>query len=131
MNIYIDYDKIGEYNKPFSMVLKVQNKKNYELWNVKNGMEALDIRKQYQELGRNTTYIGFYENELYAKDIYHNLNTKPRIRGKNKRTIEQTRLKLDAKKEEDLSSVILSKIKETKDIEDITKLIEIYKGLEV
>ena len=131
MNIYIDYDKIGEYNKPFTMVLKVSGKKNYELWNVNNGLEALEIRKQYQELGRGTTYIGFYENELYAKEIYHNLNTKPRIRGKNKKTRQQMKLNLETKKEDTLSSIILSKIKETKNVEDITKLIEIYKGLEV
>lgn len=97
--IIIDYKKIGEYDKPFVFILKVlgknKNNKQYlknEVWQVNNGYEAEMIRRKYKTIAnKNTSYVAFYENmdDLLKEYKAKELNLKPRIRGKNQKTIEK------------------------------------------
>lgn len=89
--IRIDYKDIMNYQQPFCMILKVnkfQGKKTkYDVWEVRNGVEAEEIRKKYKEAGRSTSYWAFYNNlnELLKENDSNKLSLNPRIRGKNKK----------------------------------------------
>ena len=90
--IRIDYKDIMNYQQPFCMILKVNKfqgtKNKYDVWEVRNGAEAEEIRKKYKEAGRNTSYWAFYNNlnELLKENDSNKLSLNPRIRGKNKKT---------------------------------------------
>ena len=89
--IRIDYKDIMNYQQPFCMILKVNKfqgtKNKYDVWEVRNGAEAEEIRKKYKEAGRNTSYWAFYNNlnELLKENDSNKLSLNPRIRGKNKK----------------------------------------------
>lgn len=89
--IRIDYKDIMNYQQPFCMILKVNKfqgtKTKYDVWEVRNGVEAEEIRKKYKEAGRSTSYWAFYNNlnELLKENDSNKLSLNPRIRGKNKK----------------------------------------------
>lgn len=98
--INIDYKNIENYNEPFVMTLKVKGKRKLDVWEVANGKEAIEIRQQYKQKGRHTSYKDFYNNidDLIAEQGEVNFEFHPRIRGKNKKTKEEVELTIDGDK---------------------------------
>ena len=89
--INIDYKHIEDYNQEFVMILKVNGKDKEEVWKVKNGKEAKNIRDKYKKIGRSTSYVAFYKNveDLKSEQNEDLLQFRPRIRGKNEIKYEQ------------------------------------------
>ncbi len=85
--IKIDYKNIQEYDKPFVMTLEVDGKRKLDVWKVRNGQEAYNIRKRYKRISRHTSYKDFYKTikDLVDEKGKDNLQFKPRIRGKNQK----------------------------------------------
>lgn len=83
--IKIDYKNIQEYEEPFVMTLEVDGKRKLDVWKVKNGQEAYNIRKRYRKINRRTSYKDFYKNikDLVDEKGKDDLQFKPRIRGNN------------------------------------------------
>lgn len=89
--INIDYKNIREYEEPFIMTLQVKGKRKLDVWEVRNGKQADDIRKEYRKMNRETSYVDFYKTveDLISEQNADDLQFNPRIR--RKKEINETK----------------------------------------
>lgn len=131
--INIDYKNIREYEEPFIMTLEVKGKRKLDVWRVRNGRHADDIRKEYKKMGRETSYVDFYKTveDLISEQNTDGLQFNPRIRGKRNKGAENaeiidTRIDLGQ-----LYEILQSSLKTHENIEEYVKEIVKEKLTEV
>lgn len=123
--ISIDYKNIREYEEPFIMTLEVKGKRKLDVWGVRNGRQADDIRKEYKKMGRETSYVDFYKTveDLISEQNTDYLQFNPRIRGKRNKEFENA----ESEKEDtridlgQLYGILKSSLKTHEDIEEYVK----------